>query len=77
MVSKCGYNLPINGVFLGVITHLLTIYILSSWDIQVGLWRCFFFLGGGGGGKIEAVSLGGYWGCSCRGEIQDSWGEIW
>lgn len=32
-----------------------------------GLWRCFFF---GGRGKIASVSLGGYWGCSCRGGVK-------
>lgn len=32
----------------------------------LGLWRFLF----GGGRKIEAVSLGGYWGCSCRGGVK-------
>ena len=30
------YNLLINEVYWGEITHLLTVYILTSWDIQVG-----------------------------------------
>ena len=30
------FHLLVNGVFLGVITHLITNLLLTSWDIQVG-----------------------------------------
>ena len=30
--------------YIGVITHLLTIYILTSWDIQVLEWRIVKYL---------------------------------
>ena len=38
------FHLLIDGVFLGVITYnplILTIYILSSWDIQVGCLKIY------------------------------------
>ena len=42
-LGSMGYNLLINGVFLGVITHLLTIYYLpgtSKWRI---LWNPYVY----------------------------------